>query len=519
MKTLLKNRIDDKVMEKLSIYLEEGMGLHYTRDRWADLEKKMIPIIHQLGYKNLSEGITWLTNQNLNQDLINILAYNLTIGETYFFRDTKRMEVLENHVLPEIIQRHFQDKKIRIWSAACCTGEEPYSIAMMLDRLIPYRDDWDISIMGTDINKEFLRKAELANYKKWSFRATPQDVRAKYFAEHKDGVFTLIPKVKKMVTFTYANILEDMDADKFRDIDLILCHNVLIYFSPKQIKKTIQRLTHSLITDGWLSISSIETPFVNEAHLSIRNFAGAIFFKKTEKAQAVREEKTPTSKKVALAPIKEDETLLKVVFPDFIKLEQPVIQFPFSTKDLNRMEKKGEKSLSPIEIPNVKAEIDYEELYRKKQYREIVLHLKPFQKKDEFLKNNLQMVLLLIRTYANLGDLSDALELCKEALKADKLEPNLHYIHATICMAQGEITEAIKALKKTLFLEPNYIAAHYMLGTLEHQQGNHKASKISFRTALELLEDFEPDEELLGAEELTASRARDMIENTLRRSQ
>jgi chemotaxis protein methyltransferase CheR len=515
MSVIVKKRVDPNLMEKLCLYLEEGMGLHYTRDRWPDLEKKMNAVINELGYKDLTEGIQGLLQQYLNDELIKTLAYHLTIGETYFFRDTSRMEILEKEVLPDIIQRHSHDKKIKIWSAACCTGEEPYSVAILLDRLIPYKEDWDISIIGTDINKEFLNKAELANYKKWSFRATPQETRAKYFTEHKERFFTLIPKIKKMVTFAYSNILENNESLEFHDFDLILCHNVLIYFSPKQINKTIHLLTKALASDSWLSISSIETPFVNEPFLKIRNFAGAVFFKKTEEIENLETffGKIQAPKKL---PIKEDESLLKVVFPDFIKMERPVIQFPFSVKDMEFVEKKIETiNLQPASLHDA---IDYDVLYQQKKYREIVTVLNSVKKTIDFLKNDVPKVLLLIRTYANLGELTEGLDLCREALKIHKLDPNLHCIHATICMALGENQEAIKSFKSTLFIEPNYVAAHYMLGTLEHKEKNYKASRKSFRRALELLELFDPDEELLGAEELTAARAKDLIENTLRKT-
>ncbi len=217
---MTKNKISDEVMTKFSSYLEEGMGLHYTRDRWPDLEKKMRPVALVLGFNNLNDCILSLLSKPINTSLITVLAYHLTIGETYFFRDQKRMDALETKILPEIIKLHSHDKKIRIWSLACCSGEEPYSIAIMLDRLIPQREDWDISIVGSDINKEFLRKAEAASYTKWSFRATTKNVREKYFISNKNDIYTLIPKIKKMVTFSYFNIIEDTYSNLINEMDL-----------------------------------------------------------------------------------------------------------------------------------------------------------------------------------------------------------------------------------------------------------------------------------------------------------
>ncbi len=505
--TILKNKISDDLRKKFSSYLEERLGLQYTKERWGDLEKKMIPASKQMGYNNLMDCILSLMNGPLNEDLIAILAYHLTIGETYFFRDSPRMETLEKDILPEIISRHDSDRKIRIWSAGCCTGEEVYSIAIMLHRLIPNLNKWDISIIGSDINKEFLRKAQLGNYRQWSFRATPHEVQAKYFTEHKDGLFSLLPKIKQMVKISYFNLIDDSFSDSYKNMDLILCHNVLIYFSPRQIENTIHKLTSGLISDGWLSISATETPFVKDPHLSTKNFEGAVFFKKTEFNQNERIIPSKPIKHEPKIPINENIALFKVVFPDFIKLEQPVMDFHIYPENLKE------------EILQQEVNIDFNELYQRKKYREIVSILKPLQNDPEFFKDNSERVLMLIRTYANLGNLSDGLALCNEALKEDQLNINLHYMHATIHLAQGDLNDSIKSFKKALFLEPNYVAAYYMLGTVELQEKNYKEAARNFRTVLELIQDFEPDEELLGAEELTVSKVRDLIENALKRYQ
>jgi len=101
-----------------------------------------------------------------------VLASHLTIGETYFFRDSGTFQALEEHILPELIrQRRGKNQQFRIWSAACATGEEPYSVAILLQKLIVNLDGWNISILATDINPQAIKKARLGIYNNWSFRS------------------------------------------------------------------------------------------------------------------------------------------------------------------------------------------------------------------------------------------------------------------------------------------------------------------------------------------------------------
>src|SRR5690606_353563 len=125
---------------------------------------------------------------------IEILARHLTIGETYFFRDQRHLEVLEEYVFPKLLRSCLADQRpLRIWSAGCCTGEEPYSIAMLLDRIIPQGGQWNATILASDINRSFLQKAAEGVYGEWSFRDTPAWARKQYFKRRKDGRFELLP--------------------------------------------------------------------------------------------------------------------------------------------------------------------------------------------------------------------------------------------------------------------------------------------------------------------------------------
>jgi chemotaxis protein methyltransferase CheR len=121
---------------------------------------------------------------------------DLTVGETHFFRNRPQFEALERHILPEIIERRRATRRLRLWSAACSTGEEPYSLAMLVDRLLPDRSGWDVRILATDINRAALERARRGRYGAWSFREVPAEVASSFFVR-RDGTFEVAGRIRE----------------------------------------------------------------------------------------------------------------------------------------------------------------------------------------------------------------------------------------------------------------------------------------------------------------------------------
>ncbi len=523
MKTKSSHKLPEELLVKFSAMLADRMGLHFPEERWGELEKKLIPIMKSFEFTDMMSCLKWMLGQSLNNKQISVLAYHLTIGETYFFRDEKTFKALESRVLPEIFKRHEKDKSIRIWSAGCCTGEEPYSIAMLLHYMRLDINEWNVHLLGTDINNEFLKKAEAAVYKKWSFRAIPREMMKKYFVRVDDDHFQVIPEIQKMVKFSDINLAENSYPDASNgtnNLDLIMCQNVLIYFSQKQIKKTVQQLRSALTQHGWLGVTPIECPFISDPELAPYSFSGASFFSKEKvlKREPSPEKETfiPSRKSITPLPqpaIHDGDVLLSVVLPAFLKLSEPVLDFHFSS----------EKPLNEKRQPEEKKVKIYDEciaLSQQRDYPGAISKLTQFLSKlnSQGLKDNLKEVSLLIRIFANKGDLVNALEWCQKALKVEKLDPFLHYLHAEILVAQGKPDEGINALKKSLFLDPNLISARYLLGLLEQQSKElrHNAHK-EFALTLELLENHAPEEILPGTEGLSVERVKDHLMTLLKR--
>ena len=150
----------DAVLERLSAHISGTMGLHFAPERWMDLQRGLAGAAKEFGYADAGECAAWLMSGALSKAQTQVLAQHLTIGETYFFREPRTFEALTSAVLPELIRtRRESGRRLRVWSAACCTGEEPYSLAILLSQMIPDIADWHITILATVLNQRFLQKA------------------------------------------------------------------------------------------------------------------------------------------------------------------------------------------------------------------------------------------------------------------------------------------------------------------------------------------------------------------------
>ncbi len=281
---VINQTIPDEILEQLSYLVSARFGLYFPRERWPDLENGLAKAIKELGYENVEVGAQALLNSNIGRTEIEILAGHLTIGETYFYRDQDVFKAMEEEILPTLIARRANNGKyLRIWSAGCATGEEPYSIAIAISRVIPDLSQWNIRILATDINDTALRKAAEGIYGKWSFRGFPPEMQSRYFLPQPDGRFRVIPEIKRLVNFEYHNLAEDPYPALLNQTnaqDIIFCRNALMYFSRNKLGEVINRFCASLVGDGFLIVSPNDIPPDADSPFTQEMRGGAIYFSK-----------------------------------------------------------------------------------------------------------------------------------------------------------------------------------------------------------------------------------------------
>lgn len=215
-------------------------------------------------------------------DAPDAIAEQLAVGETSFFRDRKVFHALEKVVLPDLIRsRMGSTRTISIWSAGCATGEEPYSVAALLVELLPDRRRWLLRVLGTDISRRFLAKAQEGRYGNRSLRALRDDVRARFFDDRGGGTWAVKVVIRSLVSFSTLNLVTDRYPS---GLDVILCRNVLMYFAPESARRVILGLLESLGPEGYLIVSPVESLLLSGTPLAQVTIEGATMYRRAQPA-------------------------------------------------------------------------------------------------------------------------------------------------------------------------------------------------------------------------------------------
>ncbi len=241
----------DLVREKGGIYFQSSKQQYFTRR----LRRRM----EVLGCRELREYYDILVADTSNQEISELLNI-LTTTETYFFRNTQQLQSFEKEFIPTLLQRKRESgvSHIHIWSAGCSSGEEPYTLAMLLLETIPDIEQWRISIVATDMNTEVMEKAREGVYSMRSLRDTPRRYKIKYFTQE-DDVYRIHEQVKNMVSFRTSNLVVPEDTALIQNVDCIFCRNVLIYFDVETCRNVVHMFYERMARKGFLFLGHSES--------------------------------------------------------------------------------------------------------------------------------------------------------------------------------------------------------------------------------------------------------------------
>ena len=217
------------------------------------------------------------------QRWLHALVEHLTVGETYFLRDPAQIAALCETILPEIVDRRSGERRLRLWSAGCSTGEEPYTLAILLRENFEITPAWDVVLVGTDLNRESLRVAREGNYAAWSFRATPDEIRNRYFLASETG-WRLNDSIRRMTRFAWMNLGADSLMPPSPDLDLIMCRNVTIYFDEAATQRLYRALVRALAPGGWLMLGPSDPVPADRGGLERVEVEGAVVWRRVKSA-------------------------------------------------------------------------------------------------------------------------------------------------------------------------------------------------------------------------------------------
>lgn len=489
--------VPESLLLEFSDFVARQVGLSFVPKRWPDLLRGMTALAEELDFSDIESCMRSLMRAPLSRSQVELLAGQFAVGETYFFRDPEMFSSLEHCILPPLIaeRRDSGKKRLRIWSAGCCSGEEAYSIAILLNRLIPDVDTWNITILGTDFNPQFLEKAKRGVYREWSFRNNAAAFRRHNFTEPEPGSYALAPHIKRLVEFEHLNLACDVYPaleNNTDAMDLILCRNVLMYFEPQQIVQTVRKLHHSLVDGGWLVVSATEAASDLFSEFVAVRVPGRTYYRKDER----KEERGKPAADVA-------------------RSEMARLAWAEASADKGRtgfeawlagQEKNEEPLCEPTRQPLAayRLALTY---YEQGAYEKVlgILNAATYDGPDALA--------LLARACANCGRLTEAAAWCQAAITADKCSPGLRYLQAVILEEQGKVESAAAALKRALYLDQDFVLAHYALGNLYRRQDKPDQAERHYSHALTLLQGYPAHGVVPESEGMVTGRLIDIIQS------
>ncbi|MEI6155361.1 MAG: CheR family methyltransferase, partial [Deltaproteobacteria bacterium] len=481
--------------------IQERTGMLIGDARRNVLSRTLKENTKHSGCKDINEYLSCLETARTDSDLWDNLIKGLTISETYFFRHPEQIEALRKNILPDLIARHWTDRALYLWSAGCATGEEPYTLAILLRQLLPDIERWRILILATDIDRQALARAASARYREWSFRETDPAVRESYFTRKGDR-FTLDPSIQKMVTFAYLNLAEDTypsHANYTSHLDLILCRNVSIYLPHDVIHGIADRFHKCLSTGGWLMLGPSETHLEIYSKFQMLVFYSSIVYQKFGSSTSPGLQTGGLKHVVSTPPLKMPPKIVSPTAP------LPVINAsPSAARTIKQ------------EVPAIKADTDLlkqgEMFVKQRRYDDArKSFLACLAKEPGSVEAQYRMACL----EANAGRLDEARKWAEQTLEGNPLHSEAHYILAIIHQSQGNIEEATGRLKKVIYLDPDFILAHFSIFHLYERNGKRDEAERHRFTAIRLASRLSPDTILPGSDDLTAAQMLTMARTVL----
>ena len=450
-KQMTKLSLSDNEFYGFRDLIAERSGIYFDPAKQESLKDNLLQRMAECGLTNFSDYLDLLSSPAGSKEF-DLLLDLITVPETYFFRDRAQFSALERLVIPETIKKKsYPGASLRIWSAGCSTGEEPYTIAMIVAAA---KVDIPIQILATDVSNHALEAARQGVYNGRSVRDVPPEYLKRFFSK-KGGQYSLNESVKQMVEFRYFNLVsEPYPLVEMSGWDIIFCRNVTIYFQTDATRKVIHNLHQSLREGGYLFAGYSESLRYISDGFNTLQMEGAFFYQKGPPQKRVRKKSRKIRRRLA------------------------------STTRITRSKKaKAGADSDHQEIQQVHAAAkELLEMGQPEQASEI---LNPYMKEETVAES---LLLLQAEIELNLGDLDKAVQLCERIVQGEPLSSAGHYLLGIICRTRGDEARAIEQFKKVLYLEPKHALARFNLGELYSRVGQFEKARLEYANVVRLLE-------------------------------
>lgn len=452
--------------ERLKQALIRETGLAYYRDKEQTLLAAIAERMHATGSKDCEAYYALLSRRGVREQEIPRLVGAITIGETYFFRYPEQFEALRTVILPDCLHRNQHRRSLRIWSAACSNGAEPYSLSILLQREFSEQlRGWSVSIVGSDINRSYLEQATKGAYGDWALRGMTDPMKTACF-EDLGPEKRLRAEFRQDVQFLYHNLAAGHLPNYNQGLcafDIVLCRNVMIYFDGETRRRLLQELHDCLLDGGWLLVGHAEVGPDVSALFTPVVVPGATVYKKAAAAESpvtVRQE-SPAERPGTLAPT------IAPPPPSLTARAAPQSKAPA---------RPPQPSAAPIPAIEPPADPEAEVL-----------------------------------ALADSGDLGAALDLCCDFNEQYPVLPGPYLLRGLLEQQMG-CGDEVESLRRAVYLDKDFALAHYHLALAYWRRGRMGEAKRHFRTAGELVA-VQPAETLLpNGRGLSAGELKRLVE-------
>lgn len=504
---------DPAQWEKLRELVEAETGMDLSGSRQLRLRDAVEKV---LSTKDLPQPLEHIfADPDHHGVFLEHLTAQLTVGETFFFRNEYHFQALAERVIPQILRENDARKEIRIWAAGCSTGEEPYSLAILLDQILTSRgiipqsignsidrksqidnpqSHWHVSILGTDLNSEFLEQARRGRYRDWSFRGTDVHLDRRYFAS-KGKEYRLVPRIREHVRFAYLNLVKDAYPSPLNGtlgLDLIVFRNVAIYLKAEIVESIIDRFHAALRPGGWLLLGETELNVAATGQFEVQRLDRAIFYRK----------------KCGLAAFEEQPPAI---------VPEPVLPRPWQppTVTVPRMRGAAERSslaapasvdAGPSKTSSLRERIDRH--LSQQEFAEAERAIDAVTARRERAAARLRYALHLVGC-AEIQRAKDTLEKC---LSEEPLQIETHLLKASLAEEAGDFAKAERAYRRALYVDRRCAIAHFHLALVQQERNDLGGSRRSLQTVLDLTQNCDPNDVAEHSDGVCYGRLREMVD-------
>ncbi|MEO0648555.1 MAG: CheR family methyltransferase [Cyanobacteria bacterium J06650_10] len=479
----------------------ERTGLTFKPLERSVLEQKIMTRVKALNYPFPEAYYQLLSESSAasQQEWLH-LSEQLTNGESFFFRDRGQFSVLKQQILPELIERQSVEKVLRICSAGCATGEEAYSLAILVDALLRERaqdiEQWDVRIDGVDLNAAAIAQAKTGMYRPWSLRGLSDEQKQTYFTQI-ENCFHIQPRFKARVRFQPLNLVQDelipdeliSDGEREREgtqaFDLIVCRNVFIYFTKDAIAKVIHKFYQALRPQGYLLTGHAELYEQNLSPFIVKNLPGSLAFQRPDHEGF----------SVNASLLSEANAVLWKNLQQHSQA-QPLPQYALKNSSVSSL---GIDSAIDSGIdsaitksPTMDSQNHYQQantFFNNQAFEPALAAAKQALTEQP---NSSKILCLIAQIYTALNRTDTAIDYCHQALTANSSLIEPHYLLAKLFIGKGNPTAAKRTLKKIIYLDPNAVVAYLELSQLYEQENNLAKSTLFRQSALKIFSQHLP---------------------------